>query len=64
MCCRADANIKSLRLSRPELNTSQSAHATPLRKHAYSNILKISPPKTENFQIKKNLIFFIILLKT
>ena len=24
-----------------------------LRKHAYSNILKISPPKTENFQIKK-----------
>ena len=29
-----------------------------LRKHAYSNILKISPPKTENFQIKI-LIFFI-----
>ena len=25
-----------------------------LRKHAYSNIKKISPPKTENFQIKKN----------
>ena len=24
-----------------------------LRKHAYSNILKMSPPKTENFQIKK-----------
>ena len=23
-----------------------------LRKHAYSNILKISPPKTESFQIK------------
>ena len=30
-----------------------------LRKHAYSNILKISPPKTESFQIK-NLIFFHI----
>ena len=30
-----------------------------LRKHAYSNIYwKISPPKTENFQIK-TLIFFI-----
>ena len=29
----------------------------PLRKHAYSNILKISPPKTESFQIKI-LIFF------
>ena len=34
-----------------------------LRKHAYSNILKIFPPKDENFQIK-NLIFFIFLLKT
>ena len=28
-----------------------------LRKHAYSNILKFSPSKTENFQIK-TLIFF------
>ena len=26
---------------------------TSLRKHAYSNILKISPPKTENLQIQK-----------
>ena len=34
----------------------------PLRKHTYSNILKISPPKTESFQIKI-LIFFIYLLK-
>ena len=33
--------------------------SSPLRKHAYSNILKILPPKTENFQIK-NLIFFHI----
>ena len=31
----------------------------PLRKQAYSNILKISPPKTESFQIKI-LIFFHI----
>ena len=30
-----------------------------LPKHAYSNILKISPPKTESFQIK-TLIFFHI----
>ena len=36
----------------------------PLRKRAYSNILKILPPKKENFQIKKNLIFFLFLLKT
>ena len=35
----------------------------PLRKHAYSNILKILQPKNENFQIKI-LIFFIFLLKT
>ena len=34
-----------------------------LWKHAYSNILKISRPKTESFQIKI-LIFFIFLLKT
>ena len=30
-----------------------------LRKHAYSNILKIFPPKNENFQIKKSDIFHI-----
>ena len=31
----------------------------PLRKHAYSNILKILPPKNENFQIKNPDIFVI-----
>ena len=30
-----------------------------LRRHAYSNILKILPPKTENFQIKNSDIFHI-----
>ena len=30
-----------------------------LRKLSYSNILKISPPKTENFQIKNSDIFHI-----
>ena len=34
-------------------------HVFTLRNHAYSNILKISPPKTESFQIKI-LIFFHI----
>ena len=29
-----------------------------LRKHAYSNILKISSPKTENFPIKTSDIFY------
>ena len=33
--------------------------STSLRKHAYSNILKILPPKNENFQIKRNDIFHI-----
>ena len=33
-----------------------------LRKQDYSNILKILPPKNENFQIR-NLIFFLFLLK-
>ena len=33
-----------------------------LRKHAYSNILKLSPPKNESFGIKI-LIFFIFSLK-
>ena len=31
----------------------------PLRKHAYSNILKILPPKNENFQMKNSDIFHI-----
>ena len=30
----------------------------PLRKHAYSNILKILPPKNENFQTKNPVIFY------
>ena len=30
-----------------------------LRKHTYSNIQKILPPKTENFQIKNSAIFHI-----
>ena len=35
----------------------------PLRKHAYSNKLKILPRKNENVQIKNSDIFFIFLLK-
>ena len=36
-------------------------HCLPmsLRNHAYSNILKIFPPKNENFQIKISDIFHI-----
>ena len=39
-----------------------STECLALRKHAYSNILKILPQENENFQIKI-LIFFIFLLK-
>ena len=38
---------------------NQTARLYALRKHAYSNVLKISPPKTDNFKIKKNDIFLI-----
>ena len=31
----------------------------PLRKQAYSNILKILPPKNENFQLKIRIRFLI-----
>ena len=42
-----------------QLPVAYSAHfyRRPLRKHAYSNILKILPPKTENFQITETDIF-------
>ena len=33
--------------------------ANTLQKHTYSNILKMLPPKTENFQIKKSDTFHI-----
>ena len=35
----------------------------PLQKHAYSHILKILPPKNENFQIKNSDIIFIFCSK-
>ena len=44
-------------------NRDYYTRAFPSRKHAYSIILKISPPKNKDFQIKKILNFFIFLLK-
>ena len=32
----------------------EGVYSYPLRKHAYSNIFKISSPKTEKFQIKNS----------
>ena len=34
--------------------------SVPLRKQAYSNIMKILPPKNENFQVNNSDIFFHI----
>ena len=46
------------RLLLKEKNRTQRSKFS-LRKHAYSNILKILPPKNENFQIKNSDIFHI-----
>ena len=40
-------------------SSDELANSVLLRKHAYSNILKILPPKNENFQIKNSDIFHI-----
>ena len=42
---------------------TKEIYCLTLRKHAYSNILKILPPKNEKIEIKI-LIFFKFLLKT
>ena len=42
-----------------EVQGQRSACILALRKHAYSNILKLLPPKTENFQIRNSVIFRI-----
>ena len=49
---RADPKISTASLKLRRISLS-------LRKHAFSNILKILPPKNENFQIKKSDIFLI-----
>ena len=43
----------------PEFSRGVSTCLFTLRKHAYSNILKILPPKNENFQIKNSDSFHI-----
>ena len=43
-----------------KLSALMGVRSYSLRKHAYSNILRILPPKNENFQMKKSDIFHII----
>ena len=52
--CRINKQSDNFNL-REETQTSLDS----LRKHAYSNTIKISPPKTENFQIKTPDIFLV-----
>ena len=59
--CKKD--IKSAIRAHSKYGGTVQHFSLPLRKHAYSNIWKISPPKTENFQTKNSDIF-IFLLKT
>ena len=47
------------RLASDTALSTSAAHGSALRKRAYSNVLKILQPKTENFQIKKSDIFHI-----
>ena len=64
---RLQRSVMSTTKTQINLRISTSAHADlslrlgtyPLRKHAYSNILRILPPKNENFQIKYSDIFHI-----
>ena len=46
-------SVRSYNISHTNTLPLERMVIQPLRKHAYSNILKISPPKTESFQKKK-----------
>ena len=53
-------SVRTFRLNRVIENPKNFMGKTvTLKKHAYSNIYKISPPKDEHFQIKKTLCFHI-----
>ena len=61
-CCTCPC-LSVLQTSKKQCQEWQSHWTVTLGKHVYSHILKILPPKNENFQIKI-LIFFIFLFKT
>ena len=54
-----DTLVEELAFALPKRKNKAFAKSPPLRKQAYSNILKILPPKNENFQIKNSDIFLI-----
>ena len=64
LSCSADSTLQASYLIAAFLSYDKYTRwIRPLRKHAYSNMLKISPPKTESFQSKISDVF-ILLLKT
>ena len=48
-----------LKWKKPQLYVQKNIIYVTFRKHAYSNTLKILPPKNENFQMKNSDIFLI-----
>ena len=56
-------SISSRLHMRPTSAQTEQSSLSALRKHAYSNIIKILPANSEIFPLKI-LIFFIFLLKT
>ena len=63
LCDPIQCRINSLLVSKTETDllfkVSTRHKLIPLRKHAYSNILKMLPRRNENFQIKNSDIFHI-----
>ena len=51
--------FNKLKLRQQSASVQRTWLTQPLRKHAYSNILKILAPKNENFHIKNSDIFHI-----
>ena len=58
LCNKRKTFLCQLQIMKIQTNFCMSVFLS-LRKHAYSNIKKISPPKTENFQVKNSDIFHI-----
>ena len=54
-----EPTLSSLFCVPSEQGSTLKIKCLPLRKHAYSNILKILPPENENFQIKHFYILYI-----
>ena len=57
--CPIHIHVQTIHTAHVHKNDQDHSLCIPLRKHAYSNILKNLPPKNENFKIKYYDIFHI-----